>query len=172
MLFIVLFAFNAHAGLINIELSQQAVETGETIEVQLNATGFDVFDAFDFNLAFDSSVFAFDSTSLNSDLMSSNPFGLLEVNDIGGKIAFSFVDIFTPVTASEFLLASFEFEAIAPGQSLISLENVNFYEPFPSFNMLTVDTTSVTASVPETSSFALFAMALGLMQMRRTQKNS
>lgn len=160
-----LFGFNAQAGLITIGLSDADVVVGESITVNLIASDFsplDAFDAFDFDFAYDNSLFAFNVGSLSSDLSLIFPspliFGASE--NLNG-LAISFAD-FSAYTNTDFLLASFEITATSAGIANFSLSNVSFSNFFTPVVLDTSMQTSanISAAVPEPSTWLMLLSAL------------
>lgn len=168
-----LVGFNANAGLIEIELSDNNVEVGERIEVQLIASNFDEFDIFGFNLQFDTSVFNFDESTLGSDLFGLlTVFGTFDGIQLSDGAGFLFAD-FSPVSVGDFLLASFDLVAVREGSTEISLANAEFFEPFPSSSSLSIDTNATaSAKVPEPSAFVLLLLAGMFIFARVTKAHS
>ncbi|MCJ8321766.1 MAG: cohesin domain-containing protein [Colwellia sp.] len=153
-----LFGFNAQAGLISIELSDDHVGVGESITVNLIASDFSPFDTFDFDFEYNTSLFSYEMDSLTSDLSLALPlfFGATEN---GNGLAISFVDFF-PYLNTDFVLASFEITATSVGSSEFSLGNVLFSD---FFTPIDVDSSAqASASIPEPSTWILFLGALML----------
>lgn len=169
---VLLIGFNAHAGLIEIELSDGRVDVGERVEVRLIATDLDDFDAFGFNLHFDTSVLTLDLSTLDSDLFSSlTLFGVFEAIQLADGIAFGFSD-FSPVSLGSFLLASFDLVAISEGRTSLSLANIAVNEPFPSSNTLNVDSGAPsTVTVPEPSTTLLLLFGGIVIFFRKARQN-
>jgi len=155
-----LFGFNAHAGLITIELSDTDVMVGESITVNLTASDFSPFDTFDFDFSFDKSLFAFEAGSLSSDLSLIPPLSFGAAENING-LAISFVDFFPYLTA-DFLLASFKITATSAGIADFYLSNVKFYDfgtPLI-FDTSAQASANISAEVPEPSTWVLMLSAL------------
>jgi len=173
---ILLFSMQAQAGLITMNVSDSIVSTGDKLTVDIIGNNIAPSDAFSFDLLFDSSLFKLDTTNLMSDLFTSNPFAIFfEVAEVGNKINVSFLD-FLPIPSSDnFLLVSFELEAIALGESDLVFDNVNFYEP-ASFDPQEIDSdTTAKVSVVEVSEptmWGLMLMSLVLVGVRRTKFQS
>ncbi|WDE01045.1 cohesin domain-containing protein [Thalassomonas actiniarum] len=166
-----LTGFNAHAGLIDIELSTDRLLQGESLEIRLNARDFAEFDYFDLDFSFDSSIFSLDLTSLVTDL---DPFGFVSSQTASG-LAISFLDF--SANSGDFLLAAFTLTALNPGSSSFSFEpDGNFYAPGTSSPLTDIDfsaaaSAQVTAPVPEPGGSALLLLALtGLLLLRRPQR--
>jgi hypothetical protein len=160
-----------HAGLLKIELSSENVQLGDTVELKIIATNFDNFDTFNFSLGFDNTIFDYSAISFMSDLLNSNPFSFYDVNTTSSGLAFSFLD-FSPVLSGDVVLASFELKAKNYGASSFSMSDVEFYAPFPSTDMLSVDSSSTANanSVPEPS--IMFLLFFGLLALIRKNINN
>ena len=158
-----LFGLNANAGLISIELSDNQVNVGESITVNLMASDFNAFDTFDLDFNFNHNIFDYQEGSLTSDLTSVLPL-VFETSENANGLAISFLD-FAAFSTPNFLLASFEITATTEGEDSFSLSNVSFSD---FFTPLTVDSSAqsaalVTASIPEPSTWLLFFSALLLV---------
>ncbi len=169
-----ILSFNAHAGLISINLSDTEVVIGEKIQVDIIANDITT-DLFNFDLNFDTSLFSYDSTSFNSDITPLDPFSYA-VTEFPSGLTFSYFGIFEPILtiadASNFVLASFELTASAVGTSNFSFSNIEFYEPF-AFNLSDIDSDSMSiTSVPEPQTVILFGLAIlmSLVQHQRLKK--
>lgn len=154
---------SANASLISIEVSDTNVAVGETVTINLLATGFGDFDSFDLDFDFDTSVFNYDASTLLSDLS----FGLsFLVNQVGDGMALSFFD-FSPVNG-DFLLASFDLIAVGEGSTNFTFSDTLFADfgvPV-SFDVDASDEVAASVSAPAT--LGLFAIAaLGLAGFRR-----
>ncbi|WDE13748.1 hypothetical protein [Thalassomonas haliotis] len=149
ILFAFLTGFNAHAGLIDINLSTKQLLEGESLEIRLNARDFTEFDYFDIDFSFDDSIFALDLTSIVTDL---NPFGFISSPTATG-LAISFIDF--SANSGDFLLAAFNLTALTPGSSSFSFgQSGNFYAPGTSsplsgVNLNATASAQVMAQVPE-----------------------
>ena len=147
--------------MITILVDQNNVEVGETIEVTLNATGFDQFDFFDLNLNFDTALFSFIPLSFSSDL----PTLAMAWDQVSNGVAISFLDFFP--SSGDFVLGQFELTAISTGVSNFSLVVNEFAlsDPIDIFAPPTIVNAEVSgqvsASVPEPS--ALSVMLIGLL---------
>jgi len=177
-----LFGFNAQAGLITIDVSEDEVAVGESITVNLFASDFSPFDTFDFDFVYDNSLFSFETGSFTSDLTAVFPF-LFETNENSNGLAISFTD-FVSFTTSDFLLASFQLTATSAGISDFSLDldvfgdqSTGFFEfdIFTSSNSrLAVDSSSIASatvqtSVPEPQAWMLLLTALVIVnRIKRT----
>lgn len=155
-----LFAVNVQAGLITIDVSDTDVMVGDSITVNLNATGFDPFDTFDFDFTFDNSLFAFDAISFSSDLFFELPLAF-EANENLNGLAISFLN-FVPYMNADFLLASFQLTALTNGTADFAINNAMFSD---FFTPITVDSsptasTNISAQVPEPSTLIILLTAL------------
>jgi|TARA_R110001592_G_scaffold141605_2_gene363362 hypothetical protein len=169
------FGGNANAGLITLSADQSDVLVGEMMEITLNATGFDEFDAFSLNVDFDTSVFSFLPTTFTSEL---SPFAMLW-SQVGSGVAIGFVD-FIP-SSGDFILGKFTLQAIKAGTADFSVV-VNEFTLSDPFDILAVATPvnadvlgPVSASVtdvPEPSTLAIFALGLMGLMTRSLKKKS
>ena len=162
------FCLNANAGVISMNLSEQTVTPSDTIEVQLWASEFDVFDSFTFDLTMSSTLFEYQESSFGSDLFISNPFSLFEVNQYAEYLSFSFAD-FDPVSTSDFLLASFNLIAKSAGTDNFTLENTNFYQ-YPATQALNISTEGNTTvnvtKVSEPATWLMFILAVWFLRKK------
>ena len=160
-----------NAGLITLSTDASEVAVGDTVEVTLSATGMDMFDVFDLDVLFDTSLFSYNLFSLNSDL----PGGFLFENQTPTGLAISFFDLL-PYPGGDFTLARFELTALSSGISNFNLtiDEFSLSDPFDIFapatplNVTAVSQAQVQVSqVPEPSSVALLLSALALILTRR-----
>ncbi|WP_158971151.1 hypothetical protein [Paraglaciecola sp. L3A3] len=169
-----LIGLSANANTISIQLSDTDINLGETVQVSLLATGFEMFDTFDFDLEFDTSTFSYDPTTLVSDVADTLPL-IFEVNDAANGMAFSF---FEPMAfaGGDFLLASFSLTATDIGDIGFSLADSVFADSLFQ-SELTVDTTArsqisvteqVAVSAPATVGILAMSMLLMLVRSRKT----
>jgi hypothetical protein len=180
-----LFSVSANAGIIDIDVSANTANIGETITVDIVGSGFADFDFFNFDVLFDTSVFSFDPSAIVTDLPIAALvlFGLqaVEVPSVGAN--FSFFDLL-PFTAGAFNI-SFDLTVIGAGISDFVLstgligQGFSVADPFDIFALptdlvLTINQTAaqVTASdVPEPGSLMMFAMAMiGFVSYRKFAK--
>jgi hypothetical protein len=133
---------NVNAGLISIVTSDTNVDIGETVTVNLNATGFGLFDTFDLDFDFNTSIFSYDASTLLTDL----DFFLFEVNQVPDGMALSGLD-FSPVDG-DFLLASFDLIAESAGVATFSMGDALFSEFLSDLDTDTSDTQSIEVSTP------------------------
>lgn len=174
-----LVGFNSQAALIEIAVDQDTVAVGSSVSVSLIATDFGQFDLFDLDLNFSTSLFAYDNTSLQSDLPLDD--GFLTLGLIGSALtdhlALSFFDS-ASFAGGDFLLAKFNLVALAAGVDELSISDVTFDDFIG--GALIVDSSSLqelrvteSTSVPEPSSWMLLLFAtlgLGVFGTRRTDK--
>jgi len=163
---------NANAGLITLDVSNSEIAVGDSINISISAQNFDFTDTFSFNLAYDSSIFAYDEFSLISDLFFSNPIGIFEVNAFDGYIAFSFLG-FDPIPTGGFVLASFNLTALAEGTLNFLFTDVEFYRN--GFTPVNVNSSSnalvKVVDVPEPATWVLFLLALALFSRKSLAEN-
>jgi hypothetical protein len=91
------------------------------IEAKLLASYVAGFDTFSFDFMMNTALFAYQTSSFNSDLLTLNPFAFFGVNQKTNYLSFSFTD-FDPVLISDFLLASFKVAAIDIGTDNFTFE--------------------------------------------------
>ena len=170
MALLLTIGFQANAGLISLNVSSGNVAVGESISVDIIASGFTDSDTFNFDLNYDTSVFSFDSTSLLSDLSLSNPLAIFEVNEFTGYLAFSFLDFDS--FSGDFTLASFTLNTLSEGNSQLVFDNVSFYQG--GFSPITVDSSSSVSiqaqqatSVPEPAMLFMLPLAFVLMMRKK-----
>jgi len=122
--------FTASANVISIDVSETQVEVGEVVTVSITGSNFDFFDVFDLNFNFDTSLFSYDATTLDSGLpFAFDPiFPSLTVSEQTFGLAISFLE-FTGIAGSG-LIASFDLTAIAQGISSFSFSDVLFSDTF------------------------------------------
>ena len=149
---------NVNAGIITIETTDTNVDIGETVSVNINATGFAPFDTFDFDFDFDTSIFGYDPSTLVSDLSSGFFFDVGQVD--GQGMALSFLDFFPK--NGDFLVASFDLISLSAGSTSFSLGDGDFSQTDILGNVfgIAVDTSanqSVQVSTPAT--LGIFAIA-------------
>jgi hypothetical protein len=176
-----LIGFQANAGLITIAADQNNVEVGDSVLVTLTGSGFDAFDAFNFDFLFDTTTYSFVENSLSSDLALLDEVepgeGLRATEFVDSGVFFDLFQWDEVVTAGEdFVLASFELTAIGSGQDIFGFDESSFSSFFD--GELSVDTSytlssSVRAdstSVPEPTSLAILALGLMVLVARRANK--
>jgi len=120
--------FHTQAGLIETDISVDALEVGERVEVSIEATGFTATSSFWFDFEFDTSLFALDLNSLSSDLTLVDTglgiFDGLEVTTATFGLGFLFADSFTSVVG-DFNLARFELIALGEGHSSFAITGID-----------------------------------------------
>jgi len=174
IMLMLVIGFNANAGLITLDVSNSEIAVGDSINISISAQNFDFTDTFSFNLAYDSSIFAYDEFSLISDLFFSNPIGIFEVNAFDGYIAFSFLDLdLKPIPNGDFVLASFNLTALVEGTSSFLFTDVEFYQN--GFTPVNVNSSSnalvKVVDVPEPATWVLFLLALALFSRKSLAEN-
>lgn len=160
-----LIGFNANAGLLTIDLSTDEASVGESVLVTINASDFDETDYFSFDFNFDSSVMAYDGSSLSSDLTLADDDPMFNglsamIEDYG--LFFEFAADDGSFAAGNFVLASFSLIADADGFTNFSL--ADFFNPsaFDDYTIAFSGASSVNvsaSSIPEPSSMALLMLA-------------
>ncbi|WDE03437.1 PEP-CTERM sorting domain-containing protein [Thalassomonas viridans] len=166
-----LTGFNAHAGLIDIDLSAGQVLPGETLDITVTARDFGEFDYFDLDFTFDTTIFALDLGSIVTDL---DPFGFVTSQTATG-LAISFIDF--AANSGDFLLAGFTLTALSPGSSSFTFQpDGSFYAPGNPTPLAGIDLSAtasaqVLAQVPEPAGSALLLLSLaGLAFSRRVKR--
>jgi hypothetical protein len=173
--------FQANAGLISIDLSNDSPSIGESIEVTVTGTDFAPFDTLDLNIEFDTSLFAVDNLDLLGDIDSAfvggdlaSSGGILALSSQAFGVALSFVD-FALFAGGDFTLASFNITAIESGDSNFApAAIVAGAFDFFSGSLTPIDVTaadqdvsaSVVAEVPVPAIWSLMGFAFVLMVMR------
>jgi hypothetical protein len=183
-----LIGFNANAGLITVDFSNDDVVVGDSVVVTINASGFDLTNFFYFDFNFDNTVMAYDAGSLSSGLiLSANNvdfYGLVVEEYIDDNLlAFEFLSYDPSISAvGDFVLASFSLIASAEGEPHFSISD--FWNPegvnqgddytigFSVDGSISDGSINVAAAtVPEPSSMALLLLAgIGLTRSRRKVK--
>lgn len=159
-----LFTVNANAGLINIELSTDSLNVGDSVNITLSAENFDTTDMFWFDLNFDNSILAYNELSLSSDLTLADVNmgiydGLVTSTDSFG-LSFDFLDFFMPADG-DFMIASFELIATAKGISDLSLTDFFSATALIDYDVVFTDSNSITVgSVAVSEPSTLFMMML------------
>ena len=174
-----LFSVSANAGIIDIDVSANTANVGETITVDIVGSGFADFDFFNFDVLFDTAVFSFDPANIVTDLPVAGLFGFgiqaVEVPGIGAN--FSFLDLF-PFGGGAFSI-SFDLSVIGAGVSdlLLSTSDIGqgFFVPqagLPEVLSISQNFDQLTVSeVPEPSLLMIFALAMfGLIGYRKLAK--
>ncbi len=178
-----ILAFNANAGIINIDITDTTVNNGESIAVTLNAQNFDETDSFDFDFNYDNSIFSYQASSLSSGLDifdNQDPWLGLEVAQWGFGLSFDFLgDEFAPIDGS-FVIASFNLKSINEGSSTFDVSDFFSWGAFDVYdvtfsNSNAVSVASAAQAVPEPSSIAIMMIAgIALFSSRKKliNKNS
>ncbi|MGL1956888.1 MAG: PEP-CTERM sorting domain-containing protein [Colwellia sp.] len=172
VILVFLFAFQANANLITIDIDNSYPELGDNIEVSLWADFTDSVDTFNFDFIFDTDKFALVVDSVSTDLPNDgwDYFFELGSNDTGVGISFlSFADYIS----GEFLLASFELTSLQNGISEFTVATVEFYDSWDdgSSQYAPVVADSVSVSVPEPTTLAIFSLAMFGLMSGRFKKN-
>lgn len=164
-------SFTANANLITVEISDDAISLGDTVQVTVLASMLEDFDTFGFELEFDTSVLTYDASSFYSDLTVFSDF-IFDVSSQPYGFAFSFLNFFA-VPADDYVLARFDLSAVTEGTSGFSLTNVvaGLFDPQTlEVNTLQVqvDPQNPSVDVPEPVSLAVIAIGLlGFTGLRR-----
>jgi len=173
-----LLGFNASAGLISVDISDADVDVDDIVSVTINAVGFELTDMFEFDFEYDNSLFNFDSASLSSELALFDglaPWLGLEVLPQTFGLSFDFNGDFSAPVGGNFVLASFNLTAIAPGQNTFAVTNSFDYSIFDSHDIEYTSNNNISVavkSVPEPTSVALFLLAgLALLTKRKLINN-
>ena len=152
----------AHAGLLTVDLDASNIEIGSRLNVDINLSGAQAIDSFSFDLMFDTSLFDYDAGSLVSDLTSSNPFAIYEVNIFDGYMAFTFLDFVQPFFG-DVTLASFSLTALTDESTSFNFSSPMFFSGFMPTDIDSTSSASVSinnVSVPETPTIWLFTLTL------------
>ncbi len=165
--------FTANANMITLEISDNAVSVGETIQVTVLGSFSEEFDSLFFDVEFDTSALTFVESSFSSDLtdyvdgtfdifaVSPGPFGL--------SLALLLALFSLPITEGDYMLPQFDLTAQPDGYTSLSLTNeivASVNAPFGSDVDVVRGTQSVAVSAPAT--WSLFAIdVLGLAGFRR-----
>lgn len=172
-----LFTVNANAGLLSIDLSTDTINVGESVSVTINAQDFDATDMFWFNLNFDSTMLAYDDSTLNSDLLLSDAdmglvSGLTAASESYGMSFDFFDDVFS--ADGSFVLASFDLIATAEGLTDFAITDFVNLAAFDDYGVVFTGANSINVSavaVPEPSSvFMMMLAGFALVSTRRQQK--
>jgi|GEM_PF-1013912 len=161
----------AHAGLISIELNNNEVSIGETIELSIIGSDFSSFDSLNVDVEFDTALFAFNEGSVGGDLFDTTPFSFIVSSQIFG-VAVSYLD-FTPFMGGDFVIASFTLTATALGQSSFALNNMVAGEFFSGPLEVTSNSGPLSATISATEVSTpntlgiIFTLGIVLMGMRR-----
>lgn len=171
-----LIGFQANAGLITIATNQDSVNVGDSVTVSLTGSDFDVFDMFNFDFLFDTTIYDFAESSLSSDLPLLDEFfdaeGLRATSFADSGVFFDFYqwdEVFTD--GDEFVLASFDLTAIGSGDNTFSFAE-SYFSSDVTGNFF-VDTSAQlnsqvqSVSVPEPTTFAIFTLGLMGLAIRR-----
>jgi hypothetical protein len=175
-----LIGFQANAGLITINSDQDVSQIGDTVNITLIGSGMEAFDYFDLNFNFDASIYSFLPSSLSSDLdLLDEAYpgeGLTATSRTGRGIFFNFYQWDEYIYAGQnSVLASFQLRAIAAGANVFNFgksyfEGANGEVAVRLDSVLNTQVTSTSTSVPESSTFALFALGMMGLLTRRVSK--
>ncbi len=154
-------------GTISVQPSTLDVTEGETFSLDIDIANVADLYAFQFDLGFDPTILAAESVTEGSFLPSggSTIFFPGTIDNMGGTIAFNADTLVgaIPGVSGGGTLASVEFEALATGTSVISLNDVELLDS--NFNLIDYSAAngSVLVTTPEPSSLALLGSALLLL---------
>ncbi|MDO6508809.1 PEP-CTERM sorting domain-containing protein [Colwellia sp. 4_MG-2023] len=177
--FVLATSINVQAGLIDIELSNNDVALGNTLNVKLWGSSFTEFDTLFVDLEFDISLYSFQPATVQSELPLFDGLWGLEVTEqfFGANLTFYGETSFTDQNIDgddQFLLASFDLLAIAEGNSDFQIDTL--YGPLVALGLgdsqlidVGPSVNAVSTSVPEPSSFAIFMLS-ALMLVRRKKQ--
>ncbi|WP_440875080.1 PEP-CTERM sorting domain-containing protein [Thalassotalea sp. PLHSN55] len=167
-------SLSARAGLITLEVSDNNVSLGDTLQVSVIGSGFDFFDTLSLDVEFDTSLFSIDNVDIfgdispahvGGDLIAINPF-IFNLSAQSFGVALSFLD-FIPFIGGDFVIATFDVTAVANGTSDFMLTNVlaaDFITPVDA----TVSSQQVNVSVPEPATLGmLFLAAIVMFGLRK-----
>lgn len=184
-----LVVVSSHATLLTIELDNTDYQIGDMMQanivvsdIELKSNGIQKLVAtFDFDLLFDESLLGYQSTSFGS-LLNVDPFFFgdqsASLSGPGSLYVSEFTlapdeDLFAAQGGlSSFVLASVNFEVLANGTNMFSLNNIELGDDFGGdFSQVSSVPTSITigsvASVPETPTLAIFALGLLIFLARK-----
>lgn len=184
----VFMTLSTQASLLSIDLDNTNYQVGDTLQanvmisdIEQDAFGFQkLLASFDFDLLFDSSLLAYQSTTFGTSLdvdpfFASNQLDL-EVapgNLFLSEVSFAFSnDLFVAQDGqSSFLLASVNFDVISDGLNTFQFDNVILGDDFGTeFSSVSTSAAEViftdATSVPETPSLAIFALGLIALVVR------
>lgn len=180
------FALHAQAAVINLLPSNNAVNVGDDVALNVNISGLNdgnnpALGVYDLNLNFDNSLFAVKSIQFGDGVKGNqldvNGFGSLQSSDAGNgwlnlfELSFDAAEDLHNFQASEFTLFSVIFTALDQGAGLFSL-NANSLGDAYGNNLLidSIHNSSVNVtSVPEPTGVAL--IGLGLLALGATRIN-
>ncbi len=185
--FVVLFALVAvslPAALISVDPTPQTAMLGEMPSFDINVSGLGAFSApsvstFDVDVAFDSTILAFNSVTFGVGLdLFAFGFNVTGVTPGAGtvnvfEVSFDFPSDLDTLQAGAFTLFTVKFDAIGPGTSSINLGVNSLGDSIG--DRLLADTTpgSITvAAVPEPSTISLLLAGLGLAVVRMRRKHA
>lgn len=177
-----LITLSSQASLISVDFDNIDYQIGDTLEanvlisdVEQDFLGFQkLLASFDFDLLFDSSVLAYQSTTFGS-FLDVDPFlasSQLALDNSAGslylsELSFAFSDDLFAVQdgQSSFILASVSFDVLASGTNTFEFSNIilgdDFGDAFTSVSSSSAEVTiSGSTSVPEMPSLAIFALGL------------
>lgn len=180
-----LICVNAQAGIISLDISDTNISSGNTTQVSLVATSFDAFDAFSFDVEFDTNLFTLNNSSIGGslfDFAALDPLGttIFSVAQESFGVSIAFSALFSQFTESNFTAVSFNLTAIENGVTNFSLTKVlagavDIFNPFGASVPISAEGNNVdiavsvseSVSVPAPASIGLFVIALiALMRIR------
>lgn len=165
--------FTANANLITLEVSDNLVGAGDTVQVTVLGSFTEEFDTLFFDVEFDTDIFTFEGSSLYSDLTAfvdptSDTFSVTsELFGVSVGLLLDFLSF--PIAAGDYVLAQFELTASDDGNTTLNLAN----ELVASANAPTgfsvdVEGRSQSVAVSAPATLGLFGMAcLALFGFRR-----
>jgi len=171
-----ILAFNANAGVINIDIAETTINNGDSIAVTISAQDFDETDMFGFNFEYDNSIFSYIASSLSSDLDifdNQDPWLGLEVAEWGFGLSFDFVGEMSAPVDGNFAIANFNLMSTNEGSSTFNVNDFFSFGAFDDYSVTFSNSNAVTVAsapqaVPEPSSIAI--MMIGFIALFTSRK--